>query len=127
MSNKLIIGSGIGFAFLIILIIGYFNPAPNFGCVTTIQFLYDKEDYENVDRTIREELRKHIDDHDLVDSVYTGYGEDRTDLSVIPKAILHIPGEYSDNSEEVNVVKDALEKNPKISNISNSSSICIPN
>ncbi len=127
MSNKLIIGSGIGFAFLIILTIGYFNSSPNFGCVTTIQFLYDKEDYENVDRTIREELRKHIADHDLVDSVYTGYDENRIDLSIIPKAILHIPGEYSDNSEEVSLIKEALEKNPKISNISKSSSICIPN
>ncbi len=123
----MIIGSGIGIAFLIILTIGFFNPSPNFGCVTTIHFRYDKEDYENVDRTIREELRKHIDDHDLVDSVYAGYDESRIDLSIIPKATLHIPGEYSPDSEEVNLIKEALEKNPKVSTLSESSIYCVPN
>jgi len=122
----LIIGSGIAIAFFIIMAIGYFNPSYDFGCVTTINFLYDREDYENADRIIREELRKHIDDQDLVDSIYTGIDGQRTDLLKIPKATLHIPGEHQEDSLEVNLIKDALAKNPKVSKISESSIHCTP-
>lgn len=104
--------------------IGYYNPAPIVGCGTIIHFLYDKEDYEIVDITIREELRKHIDDKDLVDSVHSSVDGQRTDLSKIPKAVLFFPGEYSEDSLEVTLIKDALAKNPKVSNISESSTSC---
>lgn len=123
----MIIGSGIGIALLIILTIGFFSPSYDFGCVTTIQFQYDKEDYENVDRTIREELRKHIDDNELVDSVYTVTDDNRIDLSIISKTTLHISGEYSEDSREVSLIKDALAKNTKVSKISESSIYCVPN
>jgi len=121
----LLIGSGIGIAFLIILVMGYYNPPPVVGCNTIIHFLYDKEDYEIVDITIREELRKHIDDKNLVDSVHSSVDGQRTDLSKIPKAVLFFPGEYSEDSLEVSLIKDALSKNPKVSKISESSASCI--
>ena len=125
MSNKLLIGSGIAIAFFIIMAIGYYNPPPIVGCTTYIHFLYEKDDYENVDRTIREELRKHIDDNDLVDSVYSSIDGQRTDLSKTPKGILFFSGEYSEDSREVTLIKDALAKNPKISNISESATSCV--
>lgn len=120
----MIIGSGIGIAFLIIIAIGYYNPAPIVGCSTIIHFLYDIEDYEIVDVTIREEIRKHIDDKDLVNSIHSSVDGQRTDLSKIPKAVLFFAGEYSEDSLEVALIKDALAKNPKVSKISESSILC---
>lgn len=121
------IGIGIvGGTFVVLMIIGFFSPSIEYSCYTDFKFQYLESDYVSAGNIIKKELMKSVDDRIVLPSMSVYSVSSLENPSGPEIYTIRFKGEYQENSTEMLLIKDSLEKIPEISELTGPSTWCPP-
>jgi len=119
--------AAIGGGFLVLLVIAFFVPPEmEYTCYTDFKFQYNEKDYVNANDEIRKELLKSVDDKIVLPSMSVYSISTPQNPSNPEIYTLRFKGEFQENSTEMLLIRDSLEKIPEIFDLSGPSIWCPP-
>jgi len=120
--------AAIGGGFLVLLVIAFLFPSDiKYSCYSVFKFQYDETDYVSSGQAIEKELLENIDGRiDLPRLNVYSTSFPNADPPQSKVFTLEFELIYQENSTEMQLVRDSLEKIPEISDLSGPSTWCPP-
>lgn len=118
--------AAIGGGFFVLLVIAFLFPSDiEYSCYSIFKFQYVERDYVSSERAIEKELLENIDGRiDLPRLNVYSTGFPNADPPKPEIFTLQFELRYQENSTEIQLVRDSLEKIPEISNLRGPSTWC---